>query len=71
MFGLFCKHEWEVLDKIVIDPPIDNFKDNMADGKVKIPQFMFQTVITTICNCKKCGKIKRFETKLFNKMMYE
>lgn len=59
---MFCKHQWKVLDKTRIPAPIEKFQNDL-EGKVKIPRWMFDVVISTICTCEKCGKIKRFVTK--------
>lgn len=62
---MFCKHDWVVLDKTVVQSPAEFIeKYYYSEGPVKMPSWMFKKTIIIICKCNKCGKIKRYVTKV-------
>jgi len=65
MFTFFCKHEWKLLSETTTESKFErsiNILKNAA-STIKIPWQMCDTSCKYIqvFECKKCGKIKRFE----------
>jgi hypothetical protein len=66
--GLFCDHQWEILDKT------EGMSELEAASKYGVEKFSITTdgcgriigahqkIVVTICHCTECGKIKKFES---------
>jgi hypothetical protein len=61
--ALFCKHQWEVLDKTVLPSAweqttkIGKFPDGLSERGMLIAH---RKKLVVICSCTLCGKIKKF-----------
>lgn len=65
----FCKHDWVVIDKTVSESPIEyidrtSCPENLEHRNRTVPYWMFSKTVITICRCSRCGRIKKFVTKI-------
>ena len=65
----FCKHDWEVLDKTVLESPFEQIM--AADFPEHIPEMkgckgagLYRKKALIVLCCKKCGKLR--ESKVTN-----
>lgn len=54
--GLFCKHNWEIIDKEVLPAPSEGQNWKKIKG---VSEEFFQRKYVCILQCKKCGKLNK------------
>ena len=56
--GLFCKHDWKVLDKTVLPSPYQQFQQERKRNLVEMEASasFFRTKVLVIVVCSICGK---------------
>lgn len=58
---LICKHKWDVLDKTVLPSPVE--QTHSIKGATTLPPWVFQKTLVVLCQCPKCGTIRKFVTR--------
>lgn len=69
--GLFCQHEWEVLSKERLPPPVEAYKAAITFQEspagvieqrrhLEAPLSACRSTLVQIVACKKCGKLHHF-----------
>jgi len=58
--NLFCKHEWEVKDKTILESPYEQLSNGGRTIEMEgVPPATFKKKYICIMTCKKCGKINK------------
>lgn len=56
--GLFCKHDWKVLDKTVLESAWEQMAKGMTKcGHGEMPLDGFQKKVVITLTCTKCGEL--------------
>lgn len=59
---MWCKHEWEVLDKTVLPSAFEQMKEDPMEVSGADTAAFFQKTVSLVVSCKKCGKLEHFVT---------
>ncbi len=63
LFGPKCNHEWEVINEMVSKSPVER-EPRLESIEGPDARDMFLRTVIQIVTCKKCGKLKRYVTKV-------